>query len=651
MFTKQLYRYIFIDWDNLSDEERTAAPEFFKLNDPMDKLRKILKAQKNETLYTLVYGDKKPEQRFNALEYSPGDDQFNKFFNAYDQKHYYFATYDKSSILDAYKSMYLVCKCIGKLFGDHRYGSTNAYVMAYKLLVLFGSERSIEDALSAFDMHCKTNKNIEKNNLVSDIVNIHLRSNEKQQFIHLEAWRTIFQTEGLNATLPLFYIASEIEEKLGRAPVNFQEALTSAQSIQFTNATQCPELAGMCVASLIPEELFDECLNNDPSIKKLARANLLGRIPQQYRIDFVRLVPVEHMDLKEFIEFLRLLKDEEQLAFMTRFSPQLSPLITQKRDFFQILTSCKHPDARAQLLTLVSTNILSWIDNITSLVSLLEPFDDIARNHIIQTVVGIQKIKELINSSYAFEQFLEHILPVNSPQVPYLMQTVIAEDIRLLTNNPYHLKNQLIHIKPEEQLSYIKQILGADNIRSIIKDHLWILKMVLKSIRQEDRLTFLFDVIGVEQLQRIVLRPQDKQGEETVLSVLGPEQKEEFLDRLTPDEEKYGKAQILLTKMRILTIDFPLGIGGLGMSGKNITLDDGRLKAVPFTVAKQWEQICLAEQELITFTEAWDLVQKLAREANSNPHRLSFLSRATCTTDYYKSFSDDLKSIESFQPG
>jgi len=645
MFTKQLYRYLNNDWISLSDAERATAKAFLKQHDPYKTLRKI---PNGETLYSLVFGKKNTRSRPHLFEYQPEDASVAARFEIHDKSRGYFRNVDKSALFSTYKALNVLFERIEKLSGTARFGTINAAAAAYTFMVLFGGELSIEDALTAFDAHCITNDISHPGKILAVLSNISLPKVGEQASIDLPAWRAIIRNSGLQQTLPLplFERASDIEAALGRAPINFQEALATAHAFQFAKASQCPELAGLCVVNLVPESFFNRCLSDDLSVRKQARIGLMHKLPEALRADFVRVVPVEDMDLIGLADFLRSLSGDAQSAFMTRFRGNICSLVKSRADFFRILSPCTHPAARVQLLSLVTEFHISFqIAEFSDLISLLSPLDAASRVEWLPNLVDPGELEVLITSTSDLNKFLTSIMPTDRPQVPWLIETIGAEKIRSLTENHIHVVNQLEHIKPKAQLNYINTILGANKIKAVIGDNWCMLERVLKALRKEDILPFLFEILGLETLRPMLLHRGDKRPVDAVLSVLKREQRDEFMALIIPEEEKHAETRIMATRQRIIDTAFDLGWGGT-----DITLDDGRIKAVPATVAQQWTHIQNARKTWLGNAEAWKQVRELGVNAKTNAGLLTMWTRGTSTSEYYSSFLDDKAAAVRFHP-
>ncbi|MGQ3891551.1 hypothetical protein [Legionella sp. CNM-4043-24] len=612
--------------------------------DKYDRYHTLQHSPRGRRLYSEMSGNKKCQASSSQSEYEPDEpyDFIARRFALYEQTYGYLRNLDQSATLAAYRSVYLLFAEIEAMSQARFMTREQAPQAAYLFLVLFGGEACVEEALSACESYCETFNLKNDPSIVSNLAGIYeklrLINNEKNP-VDLPAWRAIIQEQGERVALPVFYLASEIETHLGHAPASFHEAESAAQALKFANATQYPDLADFCVKNLIPEALFDRCGGDDPDARVQALSKILHMLPSsELRAELVRLVPLDGMDLRAHISFLCKLNEEAQLVYINRFKMYSGSLITTQADFLSILSRCTYQQARIEWLSWLSESAVPFeINKIYELSPMLRYLDSASRMQWLSTLVKPENLRALLNSSYEFEEFLRNTLPEDISKTDYLIAVVGVEKINSLTTSYYNVKSQLRYIAPAEQLSYIKRVLYADTIKSLIDKNLYSLESVLEALREEDRFEFLVDVLDIDTLRAIVPVFGDMRPQRAILSRLHAEHHEAFIAHITPEAEKNGQIHIKELKQRIIDTDFNVGLWG----GVNIQLDNGLTKAVPSTVAKQWTHIQNAESKWFSYADSWAKIQQLSSDALTHPKTMSFWSRSGVTNEYYGSFKSD----------
>ena len=102
-----------------------------------------------------------------------------------------------------------------------------------------------------------------------------------------------------------------------------------------------------------------------------------------------------------------------------------------------------------------------------------------------------------------------------------------------------------------------------------------------------------------------------------------------------------------------MTTTFSLGLFGIGWGGAEIKFDDGSMKSVPSSVARQWDCIINAERSYIEYSAAWNKIREIGVEAAnamvsfSRPSTiLTYLSRRNDAIEYYKSFLSEPEKLD-----
>lgn len=640
MFIKQLHRYLVGDPELLSDAERAGAAVFFQHCDPGNALESSRSMRKQTALYRAVYG----KDCKSGYQYMPDETAMMELIRIFDQHHGYVPNLDMPEVLAAYQSYFFLCEAMEYLSGNRRYSPSSLGQTAYLLLVLFGE--SMEDSLSALDEQCIACHMSDPCSLFAELNAIRLRRNEGASArINLPAWRTIIRSVDLQASLPLFDIAIEIETKLERAPLDYHEALETAKRLEFVHASQYPEFAALCVANFIPESLY-ECYRNSPPEARLPICKtLLNRLPPADRLVFVRMMSIDEKNIDELAGLLRCLQGKEQSILIARIATQLPLLIQSRSDFFQLLSASTDPEARRQLLFRIPPkNIQFWLDAF-DLPAVLRHLDEGICTEVLKTVLGPGTLTRLLNTPSGLVRFLREVLPRVSDHVSWLMDVMDAQTVVYLTRNGLDLCEQLRCIKSEQRLDYINSMFGPKNIQAMLGGHVWVLHAILLELRPDDRYPFLFDIIGVENLQQLIPLLEDGRPERLIVSVLPVVQKKSFSEAIRSREENHGRQQIALVRRKIMTTDFNTGFGGVTIQ---LSRHTGETKTVPKTVARQWACITDARARNISYEDAWSRVWTLGREAQTHGScSMLFFPRPEALM-FYEGFADDVTSTVSF---
>ncbi|EKD71317.1 MAG: hypothetical protein ACD_46C00218G0005 [uncultured bacterium] len=641
MFTKQLYRYIFGKWENLSQQEIQAIPMFFKDHKHNRELRSAI-YKLNPELGEKLYGDADGHFYY----YVPDDDSIRKSFETADQHYHYFSGRNTEIIFQAYQSLYLFYELIKNAFSGYSYESVTFFT--YKMLVMFGNEENIEKSFELFDAYCDKNKITDLSDIINTTLKDELRQNPLQSKIDLAAWRKILNEKGIEAGNKLFYIATEIEAILGRAPVNYAEAVSAAGIIVYKQAEQYPVLAAFCVANFVPEEIFDKCVSHDKNQRENAansRYWIFNHLLENQQIEFVQAMPHQDMDLDELSHIASHLNAEGQFVFVNQFANELKSEIQDRDDFSASLKSVKEEKAQRRLIELLGNeNVRNFTKNMFEFKYNLKNIHVNYRTDYVEKVIGKEKILLLVKSYCEYNDFLE-LINKSDKQVTYLANFFGKEKIQAFVESHCQVIDQLNRIQPKERYAYLTQLIGAEKLRSVLSENWCMLEAVLKVFDESEREKILFDVIGLDELRKIIPLGSDKRAIDAITPLLPVDQQTSLLDKLTTDEEKAAKIEVLKVKEKIIKTTFSLGLFGMGWSGGEIELDDGSKKSVPASVQKQWNYVKWAEKESVPFAEAWKEISKIGIEAANAPVYLtqpttvlSYLTRATATTEYYQSF-------------
>ena len=458
MLLRQLYRYILGDWNKLSDKEIKAIPEFFQKYIQNLNLAGAVQALKAEKLYEKLYGKGKK----GGFYYIPSDASDEQSFNSNEKIYHYFDGQDKKALLTAFKTLYILCnlaECLSNTSDSER---ANASENAYKILVLFGGEHDIEKALALFDQHC-LNKNFQfGQESFKTVLDYPLRHGEKK--INLAAWQKIIQEKGFDAVARLFYMASELEVRLGHAPASFAEADAAALAVVYAQQSQHPDFAEFCVSNYILEELFNQCIGEDKQKRINAFYRILKQLTTEKTPGFIRHLFALGVDFYELCSLLALLNEEQQLIFIDQFKDYLIANIEPDGHFGQFLDLCVSLKVKQQFVGILSgEQISSSIKSVASMRSIIKSIPVDYRNEFIFYFMK-DAVNRLIDSNIEYRDFLRANLP-QSGQVAYLKELFSVEKISGFTKSNSCLLMQIKCICPEEQVSYIHTLQAKEGRR------------------------------------------------------------------------------------------------------------------------------------------------------------------------------------------
>lgn len=558
MLLKSLYRYVFGKWENLSEEEIKAIPKFFKALAHNKTLAAALKKINANTLYETLFA----KQHKDTSYYLASDDTIKSALHRMEEQFHY-ANFDSTEWFKTYKAYYLLCELVDQLLDNK---PENIEINAYKLLIAYGGENNIENALGLFDKDCQEKDLIIEENGISEGLKFTLRQSKTQQSLDLLGWRRIMQEGNRDVNMKLFYIAREIEMSLGCMPGDIKEALHAANSIDYAKRNSFPTFAGLCESAFIPEEFFDQCLISDKEKRMEARKNILSLLPQLKRVDFINSLPKIGFDFKELSALLSCLEAHEHLIFIERFKQEITTSIKKLDDLYRVLSKITSVESQRVLISMLSPQVVpSMIKDIANLDFVVEEIHTEYRYEFLASAVGCEKINALIEDG--------------------------NDCVNLLT--------------------------------------------VLNLVDETDRLKLIQMVIGITNVRAAVEGFFHKEAKQKILELLPAHDRPIFLQILPTEAEKL----VLRAKKKIINTNFPLGVMGMGMSGCDIILDNGKTKTVPNTVAEIWKTIQLVEKRTLSPEDAWDKMQLLAlKKVSQKASTLTYLSQSNETLDFYKSF-------------
>lgn len=560
MLIKSLYRYVFGKWEDLSEDEIKAIPEFFKsvTNYKTHKTLSAALMQLNATaLYQTLYSKIYLDASYNLAS----DSTIMSALHGMEEQFHY-GDVDATAWFETYKVYYRLCELVSQLFNN----DDDPALQAYKLLVVYGGENNIEHALDLFDKDCQENNvNIAKKGISQGLA-FALRESKTQQTLNLDEWRRITQEGRRDENMKLFYIACEIELSQGAMPGNIKEALQAARAIDYAKRASFPKFAGLCESAFVPETFFDACLQSDKEKRMDARKYILALLPQQKRVDFINSLPNIGFDFTEINALLKCLREEEHLIFIERFKQEIGVCIKQLDDLCSLLNSITLAKPQGVLLLMLSTSLVSsLIQELSELDFLIEKIHPDTCYEFLFSVVGCEKINALIKNGNDRENLL----------------TVLS-----LVNETHRLK-------------LIEEVIGIVHVRTAIEGFFY------------------------------------KDAKQKILALLPVDDRQLFLQILPSATEKL----VLQAKQKIVNTTFPVGVMGMGMSGCDIVLDNGKKKTVPNTVAEIWKIIQSVEKRTVSPENGWDKMQLLAlSKANQKASTLTYLSQSNETIDFYKSF-------------
>ena len=248
-------------------------------------------------------------------------------------------------------------------------------------------------------------------------------------------------------------------------------------------------------------------------------------------------------------------------------------------------------------------------------------------------------------SSYVYVQLLQILLPCDN-QVAYLKKTFGIESLQTIFNGSCSPELYLRYLKEGERIAYLIDIIGQDCIATHIRKKGW---MIFQNLPIQDRLAFLQEGIDINELRALVsIYGEDRIVGQMIVQLLPEDAQSEFLEMLLSDADKSARTELNTVKDVICRYDFSVGFWGMGYAGKTITLDDGRKKDVPGTVAQQWKHIKDAENRLVSYLEAWEAVRTLGVKAANKP---GGYTRAGETSQYYERFLHAPQYNEEFPGG
>jgi len=192
-------------------------------------------------------------------------DKFRTFISLYG-----YIQEDDAHAFSSFSAFYYVCSKIGQEFGENH---LNAWCeRAFKAFILFGEVKE-------FNLFIKAHGNQFKNPVHDILVLAQLPDNKNNSF-HWPAWKKIIKQSGIQA-LKYFALAPAIEKKIierdptqtGK-PSHLEQIKEMAALLRYARSHEYPALASICMASYIPEAVFNRCLLVEKNRK---RSDLLPR--------------------------------------------------------------------------------------------------------------------------------------------------------------------------------------------------------------------------------------------------------------------------------------------------------------------------------------------------------------------------------------
>lgn len=649
MLTKQLYRYIFGNWDALTNDEIIAIPKFFASMKNNNELRQAIHVIGSRKLIESIYG--KETQSYYHY-YIPSDEQIKKSFDIYDGFYHFYSKQQPEKYFSTYKTIYKLFSLIHHSFNFGSTTSENVDEYAYRFLVLFGGEANIENALEMFDLHCIGNEITVINKIVTEGLKYQFKRDQRHDSIRLPEWRTIISQYGLDVGMKLFTISPEIEAVLGRAPANYEEALKVAKAIVYKSAEKYPQLTALCVLNFIPEYVFDQCVSIDAKIRQPARGWVLKQLKNEDHAAFVHALPEQEFTIEEILSLAECLQGNGQIEMINRFGSQFSNIAKTRHEFTRLLEKFTNPIVQQRIFDLLGqVKIRAYYEDNYDLRATIERVESTVRDSFIENVIGREKVIALTKNEVNYEGLLSTLLPKKNSQIDFLLRMYGKDLIANLITNHCHLVDQVKHIHKDERFLYLTTFVEPDKLRSILCKNWCMLQSVLEPFTQPERLKLMYDIIGLDELRNIIPMRRDKRAQNAILNMLPYDWHQNFLNTLITDEEKAAKIEVLKLKKTIIDTIFSVGIMGWG--GVDITLPNGETKTVPTTVGKQWDYIKYAEDETYSHVDAWNEISKLGKEAaNSIPFIsqpttiFTYLSRSNSTVDYYNQFLVGAKDMQ-----
>lgn len=649
MIIQQLYRYVFTEWNHLSEQEKKDAPIILEPFINNRNFQSAIKALGANDLYQSLYGEKSVLSYYQLAK----DDYPFSWYSSCNQLYKYFDNTENKNDNNVivFKSLYQLFD----LYYEITKPKSSSYKgilehsisnFCYKLMVVFGHE-DIMLVLSKIESYCESLNKPLDHSIFNLFLNFELGINPDNQYIDLPAWREFLLCKDLTDGKQIFNIAPEIEKTLGGTPKTIEAAIEAAKSRKFTNYDKCPEFAGFCIEQFIPEEDFNGSISSNHIHNYQFFISILQQLPPGKLSAFIQSMPDIKLDVNQIYKLLDLLK-HYQVNFITRFPAAFKNAITNELQLASVLGQLTTMEAQQKLIKCLSKElILNLIgkESFWGVKLILEKIHSDYQLEFIHSVISIEKLRILMDSFVNLDEFIKICLPTNN-QVQFLKDTVGIEKIRALSTSHCIIVDQLKQLDNDEKIVYLTEIIGAALLNQVIENNWCMLESVLNEIPAELRLSAMVNIIGIDRLRNIIPTHGDLRAQKAISILLPAEHRSLFLEQLFTNEEKQAQIMLINTKQRITNFQFSTGFLGLGFSGEEITLDDGNKKTVPNTVKAQWSFIKRAENKDISSVEAWAEVKKLGVEVKPTSGTLHYFFRATDTKDYYKSFNESPKLNE-----
>lgn len=637
MLLKKLNHFVFSDFKTLSEEDIEQAIVFFKPFMQTPNFQAALIELKAIELHDCLFKEKDSVGYYHVRE----NESLRSYFNILNESHHYFKEKELNTVFIIYQQL---CQ----LLELHRLltnANTDIYLprLCYKLLVFFAHD-DIQTLLQSLDLYFSNTEQT-----IYSLSNYQLNKNPNNHAIDLPAWQALILAEGVEPMTQLLNLAPEIEKALGQAPITLAEAIEGVKKRRFSQQNENKEFASFCLNNLIEEKLFAECLtlkekNND--IDSLLK--IIKQLPPALYSQFIEVMPTFTPTGHQLHNLLEALPGYES-QLLTHFSHQLSKMSLESFSLSALLTFLPTSSLQKELMSYLGKEVIQSVfkkDSYFFFPKVVSTIQEDFQHEFLTDFIGLEALRNYLlqKSNLQMKDFLEHALP-KCQQIAFIKNTVGIETARATIESHVHIRDQLEHINAQERLKYIEEIIGADTLNKTIETNWCMLCAVLKVIPQEQRLSLLFDIMGADCVRQTVSLWGDLRARDDVMALLAPQDHDLFLNKLATREEKVAKHLVTRSNCFISTCTFPTGWGGV-----SITLDDQSKKTVPENIAKQWGYIKAAQRLEMSYTCAWQEIEKLAREVKSKSNTLNNFFRSKEAKEYYKSVATAKDQVKGMNP-
>ncbi|KTD45391.1 hypothetical protein Lqui_2862 [Legionella quinlivanii] len=613
---KPLYRYLF-RWESLTKEEVLEADHFFASYSKNSGFKGYIYAL-NVDLYNALY----PNSQDRGYAHVASDSHLKVMFGLLNQQYSYFKEVS-DRLFNAFKNYYFLFETLQ--INEKPQDKVDSFRYAYNVLLCLGD--NIEAALDYLDNNCDTR--IPWQTLLNYIP-------PKLPAIEIECWQRLF-LEDFIAAKGLFHLAAVIEKALGRPPVNIGEARTAARALQYASRASHPEFAAFCVEHFVPESVYELCISANQENSRQGFKAILSHFNDEQLLEMIEVAPIANLNIATIELLLKSLQTEDrQIKCLRRFESKISN-IQKEYEFFKLFDALGSAKAQQQIVTIASVEKLRvYLDCFYTLEMYLKSIKPEFIPDFLSRIVGPEKLNVLVSQEFHYDKLLKFLKPLEIRHLAFLQNLFSLEKLRLFAKSSSSLAAQLSALPLDCHLEYLKDIVGPEQLKTVIGQNYCMLATLLNPVKDIHRKSILFDILGEEEVQATIKSYGDLRARQTIEALIHPEHRKEFRRRLTNAAEKEAKDWVKKQRQIIINNPFKVGLWGMGGGGVDITLPDKSQKRVPGTVGKLWEYSCNARAKKTSYIDAKRDMELCLSQSKKKNDWVTFFSRGKETKRYYK---------------